>query len=447
MQGTNQVGSTVSNLTDTAATNYDFTPSTAIQIAAGQQMVFDIYADAKSSATTLSVNSDMNGIINLALVTATGVSTGNSANYAPASPGDVLQKVYVAGAGSLTAAVSSDSPVSSQVVMGTTDTELARFKLTEATSAEDLSISQISVLDTAGGTLPYGTISNIKLWDTSSSSTTPLATVASLNGSNKAVFTSLNLTITKGQSKTLKVTADITTYPGGVSGSTHRLSIAATDITGTGVASGTSVTNANASTGTAGTMTAYRTKITIALASDTPSGASTASAGQTVAKFTVTNSANAGNYDAIIRSLNVNVNSSIVLGGGGINYITVYKNSISGGITASSTSANGNALTAIGYNTGATGNCTSGNQLTCTTGSQIAFSNVSSITDGAFADVTVAAGSSVTLIVTADTNGTTTASKSFSLGLSAANVTWTDGVTDPISAVDSLPITGKTLTY
>jgi hypothetical protein len=192
-------------------------------------------------------------------------------------------------------------------------------------------------------------------------------------------------------------------------------------------------------------MTAVRTKLTVTAAADSPSGASSGGSGQTVAKFVVTNSANPGNYSATVKLMNLNIGSTIVWTNTDTpaRYITFYKNSISGGVTNEGV-ASGNALGAYGYDTAdATNICTTGDSLICAN-DVLGFSSLT-LTEDAFGDVVVAAGSSVTILVTADT-GDAASGKNFSAGISAAGVTWNDGVSD-FTSVNSLPLTGKTLTY
>lgn len=448
MMGSTQVGTTVGTLTDFAvggtATVYTFTPSTAIQISAGQQVVFDLLADVKSGATTLSVNKDASGIVTFTLATATGLVTNGNANTTTTP---TLQVVHISSVGVLAIAVDGSSPISQQVVMGTTGVEIAKFKLSETSSGENVTVSAIVLRDTDNAAASHGTLSNVQLLD----GTTVLGTAASLTNVDgthaNTTFNGLNITVNKGQNKVLTVKADITAFPGGASASTHLLDI--TGFTGTGASSGTALTS-GASTGTAGTMTAYKTKLTIALASDTPSGASTGSLAQTVAKFVVSNSSNVGSYDATLQSMTVNMSSTITNTANSLKYITFYKNAISG---AAPTQGNvgvgtGNALASIGVEDveDATNPCASAAQLTCVLAAPATKFTNTAILDAAFTDVTIAAGSSVTIIVVADTDNAA-ATNNFSAGIASTGITWSDGTTSAIATVDSLPIIGRTLTY
>ncbi|MDP3057619.1 MAG: hypothetical protein Q8N37_03840 [bacterium] len=406
MQGATQVGSIISNLIDAAGSNYDFTPATAITIAKGTQVVFDVLADAKSNAITLSSNTDASGVILHTLTTATGVDTGNSANTTAGTT--TLQNVYVAGVGTLATSVSSDSPVAAQVVMGATGVEIARFKLAETSASENLTITQIVVTDTTGS---VGSLSNIRLMD----GTTPIATVATLTSGGLATFPSLSVTVPKGGNKVLSIQADITGFPGATSASTHVLSIAGGAITGTGTSSGTTLATSVASTGTAGTATVYRTKLTVAFAADTPSGLALApAAGQLVAKFVVSNSTNTGGFDATLKLLNVAATSSWTNTAATRN-IKIYKTSIS-------------APNLLGTSQDFTG----------------AVYATTTIAEGAFTDVSISSGGSITLLVTSDNQDIATPPDSFTIGIGAAGVTWND-VSGDITSVDGLPLISKTL--
>jgi len=443
MMGATQVGTAYSSLTDTASTVYTFTPATAISITAGQQVVFDVLADAKNVATTLSVNSDASGIITHTLTTAVGLVTSGNANTTGASNTLTLQNVYIAGAGSMTVAVNADTPISQQVVMGTVEVELARFKLSEITGGENLSITQIVVLDTVSSET-HGTVQNIHLMDGSAVLGTVATLVRTGATTGTATFSGLNITVPRGGNKVLTVKANITTFPGGTSGSTHLLSVAS--FVGTGASSGNSLTS-SASTGTAGTMTAYRTKISVAHATDSPSGASSGSLQQIVAKYVISNSANAGNYDATLEGMTVNMGSTITNAANSVKYITFFKTTVSGSAPNQGNSGvgSGNALASIGVKDGS-GTCTTAAQLTCVAASPAQKFTNTAIADAAFTDVTIASGSFVTIIVVADTDNAATGNN-FSAGISSTGVEWGDGVSASLTSVDTLPITGKTLTY
>jgi len=136
------IGTTVGTLTDTENTTYNFNPSPSIKLNKSQQIVVNVYADLLNSATQTqldTVNGDTDGIIYPSTVTATGNDTSASANGTMAAG---LQNVYVSSTGSLTATVDAGTPEASTVIMGGTDVELSKFKLT-ASNSEDIEITKI----------------------------------------------------------------------------------------------------------------------------------------------------------------------------------------------------------------------------------------------------------------------------------------------------------------
>jgi hypothetical protein len=204
----------------------------------------------------------------------------------------------------------------------------------------------------------------------------------------------------------------------------------------------------HAATGTAQTI--LKTKLSVTKAADTPSGASTGSLAQTVAKFNVTNSANVGTYDATLKSMTVNMASTIANTADSLKYVTFYKDSVSGTAPNHGNSGvgSGNALASIGVEDvdNATNPCTSAAQLTCVTASPVTKFTNTAILDAAFTDVVIASGATKTIIVVADTDDAATG-KNFSAGIASDGIIWSDGVTSALTSVNSLPIIGSTLTY
>ncbi|PJC01328.1 MAG: hypothetical protein CO073_03815, partial [Candidatus Komeilibacteria bacterium CG_4_9_14_0_8_um_filter_36_9] len=135
-----QIGTTQASLT--AGTSYTFTPSSPIALAASQSMVFNIYADIKSSTT----NDDTDNLV-VDSVNGTGAVTGTSANYT----GDLtLQTLSIASAGSLTTTIDGATPASKQLVTGSTNNHIATFSVEETTGAEDITLTKIIVKNSTG---------------------------------------------------------------------------------------------------------------------------------------------------------------------------------------------------------------------------------------------------------------------------------------------------------
>ncbi len=443
-----QIGNTVGTLTDVVTTNYTFTPSTVIRITAGATKVFKVTADIKSGATATDVQGD--GVVDVDKVSATGVTTGTDVSDTDGNGPTELQNAWIATNGNLSVYPDSATPVSTTQVLGSTASELARFKL-EATVEEDINVTKLVISDVmtnGGATGATGTLKNLKLID-ASTGTQYGGAIASLDSSSTgstvtpvAIFDNItNLRVPKSGSVTIKVVSDLTTYvDGGVSSSSHKLVIkpdfvnaggaeaSNRSIVATGQDSGFSISstsldyNANSTnsntdvTVNTNAHNAFRTKITIAKHSSAPSGTTTGSDDQTVAIFVVSNSANVGNYSASLELMNLDIGSTISATTA-TREIKIFHDSVLSGNQLASTNAQVN------------GNIAS-----------------TSFADADFTNSDISAGSSRNYYVTIDTQDATT-DKRLTVGLATGDIEWGDGVTASITVVDSLPVTGNTLSY
>ena len=432
--GATQLGNTIGNLNATAVGTYDFSPSPAISLNAGEQYVVDVYADIKSSATQTEMN--MHGI-KFASVTATGNTTSTDASYDPTD--FELQTMYIASVGNLYISDDADTPVAQQLVMGAADQEVARFKL-EASASENLDVTQLVISDSVSS-VATGTLQNIKIYD----GTTLIAGPVQLDTTNAtttyahAVFSGFTLTIPANGNKIITVKADVSpASAGAVSGSTHTIKmlvdngITATEtVTVKGAQSGTVLTTAAdtidyySSTDPTtdvdqegNAMTVYRTKVTAAWASDSPSGASVGSSAETIAKINITNSANAGNYTAIIKYVNLALSTTI--SNTANRAMNVYKDNL-----------NTTSLGATSWLAAENRN----------------FSN-SEYTDAGLTNVEIAAGATKLFLFTLDTtDGNTAGDFSLSVNMEAGDIGWDDSAGTTITTCNSLPLISKTLTY
>lgn len=435
------IATTQGTLSGTAGADYTFSLSPAVTIAAGAQYVVDVYADILTGAAGFAATGQPG--LEFVNLSATSLVTSTDA-YPTPTVADLQEDVIVAG-GSLTITADSATPIAAQVVMGANDQELARYKFAAGTS-EDVNVNRIEISDSSTNS---NNLNNVSLWDVTSGTPVQVgSTISAFDSSDNATFNlSTPWVITKGQNKTLVVKAGVNAFPNATSNEAVTLEISSNaDVDSIGAASGTAITETvTSATGTA--QTVVKTKLSITKASDSPSGASTGSTQQTVAKFNVTNSANVGNYDATLKSLTVDLSSTISLTDNTVTYVTFYKDSVSGTAPNHGNSGvgSGNALASIGEVTG-TGTCTSAGQLTCiTTSPNLKFTNTA-ITNARFTDVVIAAGSTRTIIVVANTSDAATG-KNFAAGIASNGAIWDDGVTSTLTTVDSLPIAGSTLTY
>lgn len=425
MNGSTQIGATISSLNTTAG-SYTFTPSSAIRIAAGQQYVVDAYADIKSSVADSATV--LTPVVQFDSVTATGVNTSADASY---TTNVNLQNAYIAATGNLTIALDSDNPDAKQVVMGSTGNEVARFKLT-ADAAEDLIITDLTISASVSSSAT-GTFKNLKLYvdGTQVGQAVNFGSTATTTFAN-ADFAGLTLTIPRNSNKVLVVKADITTFDdGATSAGVHKFALLIDK--GSGSNSVTVKGNSSGTTLSGGTLdytsspdvdvdgnsiTPYRTKISVAYASDSPSGASVGGDDAVVAKINITNTANVGNYAANIESLNFAISQTgVSAASGSSRQVKVYKDSIS----------SGNLLVTTQF--------VNNQNITNT-----------EITDAGFTDVEVAAGTSKLFIVTLDSQDAGSDDK-ISINVDQGDVEWGDGSSTSVTDVNGLPLTPRTLTY
>jgi len=188
-------------------------------------------------------------------------------------------------------------------------------------------------------------------------------------------------------------------------------------------------------------MTAYATKISVAFASDTPSGSvySTGGDDQIIGKFVVTNSANAGNYSATIKSLNFTMSQSGTSKAiATVAQMKVYKSSV----LAANLVANTIFAADDDHDISDTGFVATGTNAVTDTESNAAMG---------FEDVEIEAGQSQTFIVTLDTDdfiAADTAAESISIGMASDDILWRDGVIQSnINAVNTLPLSSKSINY
>lgn len=453
-----QFGNSVSTLTDTESTAYTFTPSTPARVSAGGTVVFDIYADIQSAASTALIGTDVNandtdGVIIVTSAAATGVTTGTTVSDTDGISSLQNLNIITTG-GNLTITASSDSPPRQQLVLGATGQTIAKFDFT-ASVAEDIRISRIIVADGMtgnGAQAATGTLINLKLvndvtgvqvgqviasLDSTTSTTTPLAD-----------FDNINLVVPRNSTVKLAVKADLNTDPAGVSSSVHRLRIrknftdnatSAESVTATGVDSGFSISRtqldfngANTNDGTDydamradGFTNVFRTKITIAHSGTLAGGTAAPSGEQQVAEFRVSNSANAANTPATLELMNLDLGSTISTAAGSTRNIRLYVDNVS-------------PTTQI-YSTPTT--LTGGSGYVDTV-----------VADSATTDYEIAAGGSRLFVVTVDTTPAT-ANQTLTVGLDTGDIEWGDNPigssdgTDSITEVVSLPVSGVTWRY
>lgn len=255
MVGTTQFGTTRATIGD-AETSVTFSGSSPIIVPAGGSVTIDVYADIITS-TTAATHSD---VIDYTSWTAVGTVSNSSITAASAVNG---QNVVISSGPTLTLAADSDTPAAKQVVMGATDVEVFKLRLS-ANNVEDIKVDDIRFRDTiTNNTAGLVSFQNMKLYDGALLVAGPLTpTIAGTTTSTVLFSLATPVTVTKNTSKTLTLKGDVATFTSGgsASNSGHTFSVAATaDVTALGKDSNTSATVSGTPGGNA--QTVYRTKL------------------------------------------------------------------------------------------------------------------------------------------------------------------------------------------
>ena len=437
----------VGNLSGAGST-YAYSLSTPLVLTKGQQYVMDVVANVLSTTSTLLLNTPT-AVVKVK-DSSVAYQTTDTAQSNTITTGATGKAVYLVAKGTLTAAVSADTPVAQQLVMGATNQPLMKFKLTAGRS-EDLSVTELTAAVTImASTTPTGILSNIRLLDgdaqvgSAVAALTADTTVSATSATSSAYakFSALSITVPKNTSKTYTLVGDVAASPDIYSGLNFTAYLVnsydtseSSAIIAKGAKSGSSITASgiiaafNGSTVRGNVLTTYKTKLTVAHAANAPSGASSKNATQTVAKFVVSNSANVNNQAASISSMDLNVATSISQAGDVV--VTLYK-------TESLVQANSLISSTLA----------GAGPLVCQLGSSRSESTCPMFTVGTdtFTTVSIEPGTSQTFSVVIDTSDAA-ANNTLTVGLAAGDIGWTDGYTANLTVIDSLPLTGKTLTY
>ncbi len=448
-----------------ASSTYTFNFTTPVTLAKGQQYVVDVVADVLSTTSTAQLTDNPNPVIQVldSTIAFQTLDTAQSGNIAVSGTTGVGQNVFLASKGSLVAAVSADTAVAQQLVMGAVNQPVFKFKLT-AGKSEDLNVTELTTAATImASSTPTGIIKNIRLYDGDTMIGNPVAALitSDASGTNAtstayAKFSALNLTIAKNTSKTYSVVVDVASSPdiySGVNLTMHLINSydtgASSAIVAKGGKSGQTISASGPTTGFLQTtdikgnvMTVYKTKVTVAHAANAPSGAASKGTDQVVAKFVVSNSANVNNQAATISAMDVSISTSISSAGSQTRVTRIYK-------TEQLVAANQLVSTSID-STAANSACLFGSSRnessSGTTGCPLFFKSAIVGQSPFSPAVTIEAGAAQTFSITQDTNDAS-ANNTLTAGISAGKIVWSDGYTSLITVVDSLPLTGKTLTF
>ena len=259
MIGSAQLGQTQGTIANSTA--YTFTAAQPLAIAAGGQLIVDVYADVKTGVGLSSA-----AVVNLTGLSGIAVATNQAVTTATNIP-VTGQTVAVVAAGTMSFA-SYNHPASSQVGMGVTGVKLATYQLTGSAN-EPINVNNVWVTSTS--TLS-GAFTNItlKVGGTQYGSGLNLA-------SGAAEFVGVNIPVAQSGVVYMDVYGDANSYANlsGVytASSTFTIAVNQIDYQGTSSNTSTTTTMAAAST-TSNTFQVVRTPLSVAQATGVTYGGS-----------------------------------------------------------------------------------------------------------------------------------------------------------------------------
>src|SRR3989344_5430074 len=416
-------------LTDLEGMTYAAAPRIPFRVRVDERIVFHVFADVmrEHSLSSLGdVNDDTDGVVNVSEVIAAGMESG--APYL--ADLDDLQRLWLAERGGLTVSLDPHNPPGRQLVMGAEDVEVARFDFSASRLLENVVVDEVTIhFDLLVG---LGSLWNLKLRRADTGAQIG-GTPASLNNLGEAVFDWLSLEVPAGGIIPVSLTAEVTSWEGGGrSGDQFQPvirmdepDVPAVSVQATGRSSGQSIDGPSQHYGLgeededvlANVFTICRTRITISRAADSPCGPQSSSSRQTVAKFVVNNAMNEGSYSATISRFNLDVGSTIETTAP--RAVRVYKDSV----------MESNLLAEYNYLAGVT---------------------MGDVDFDSFEETEIVGSNSAdhtrTFIVTLDTSDAATDDR-VTVGLDLGDIAWSDGISEEITAIDTLPVAGCTLAY
>ena len=334
--GSTQVGNGQPTLND--STTYTFTASSPINVAAGGQVIFNVYADVKSGASTGTIS----GVVQMPT---TGVSAVATATNQPvtsvASSAITSQSVVIASSGTLSY-TTYNMPQGVQVGMGMTGVTLAQYQVTGSNN-EAITVNNIYLTATSSIT---GLFTDYKVVANVNGVNTTYGGVA-LNGTASPYtfeIVGVNLTIPQSATAYFTVTADANNFSslnGSYTTSTPNSATSSVGIYQVDYQGQASQQTANAtSSSVSNPFTVLKTSLAVAQASGAPTGSGSYSS-YLVGAYTFT----AGNFAATLSSLDLGQQINNASGTPGTTNITVYNNTIGQNATTTSLSTSGTTST------------------------------------------------------------------------------------------------------
>ncbi|MFH1401616.1 MAG: hypothetical protein ABIG40_01505 [Parcubacteria group bacterium] len=418
MDGVTQVGTTM-QITD-GTPDYSQWTGLSLPILAGQQKALSVVVDVGSATDTFYCGAATTGSV-------TGAGTVSGTSVTSTGELKVGTLLTITTGGTLTIAVSADTPVAANIKVGATEgaSNVSYSKIKFSGGTENVKISRLAVTRSGGSDNNFGAIKLYTGTDTLVGTTYLASGVATFNfnpGSELIVPAAGDLYVT--------VKADVMGMSTGATdatSSTFYLASATTSVDSIGVSSQTAITESTTTPDVAaasnfGAMALYKTTASVSLAGPT-AGGSVAAALQEVLRVAITNN---GLYDLTVTKVNVTPYFTGTVGTTTVDATRValyWSTDLATAITSTTSAA---TITPMLQN-----------------GTALLLQPIS--------NNTVAAGTTKTLVVKAYTigMGDSTTVDSFHMDLAAvADFGWTPaGGAQVITLTPGMPIQGPTLQY
>lgn len=269
----------------TASQTYTFQPPFGVvTIPAGGSVVVDVYVDVLTGSTAATFVNPFS----FAGASGTGATTNTNQTLsgAPATG----QSITVASAGTLSATVDTSNPVAQQIVLGTSNLPLGRFRFTAGPN-EDVKITDLTVTVTGSTSTAPAAFSGLTLRNAQGATVGTGTALAGSSGTYTSNFHfSTPIVITKNTTGVFTVYGNVSDFTSSplAHNKGYTFGIATTtDVTAFGAASNQSVTTSGSFPLTGNTQTTLRTKLTAALTSIGSTSGRVRGASDQVARLTL----------------------------------------------------------------------------------------------------------------------------------------------------------------
>ena len=211
-KGDTKLGSTVvPNTSDAAGTDYTFNITPALSLAAGHSVTINLKGDVLASGLTWS-NGNETAIVT---IEGSGQTSSNSVTF---SNGVAGQTITLTSAGDIGLAIDPTTPSAAITYLGQTGATLGIWRISQPSSVESLTLSQVYVIMTGVSATSSANVKNLKLYCGSDLFGTVSDQLISGTPGTDAFYTAFSgtCTIPRGGYKLMTLKGDFTSYDSGL---------------------------------------------------------------------------------------------------------------------------------------------------------------------------------------------------------------------------------------